>query len=49
MLYAIADASFLYIQGCFSQAKVLTSSAQAAVDINELEAIDITQGWPTGS
>lgn len=46
LLLAIADASFAYIQDCFSRQRQLTEAAVLAKDIFELKDIDIHAGWP---
>jgi hypothetical protein len=45
-LYALADAAFLHVQGCFTHAKTLVTDLKAAADCTALDAIDITVGWP---
>ena len=35
-----------HIQACFDREEELHIAIKAAADINELAAIDITQGWP---
>lgn len=49
VVYALADASFLYVEGCFTTSKELVATCKACQDINELAGVDITQGWPQGS
>lgn len=49
IVYGLADASFLYIENCFTTSKELVATCKACADINELAAVDITQGWPQGS
>lgn len=48
-LYALADAAFLYIQGCFTHFRTLCETAQAAANIFELDSINEGMGWPSGS
>lgn len=45
-LEAMAVAAGVHVQACFARAKALTNSINAASTIAEIEAIDLTQGWP---
>jgi hypothetical protein len=49
IVYMIADASFLYIEGCFTTARTLGTQCKACQNINELAAVDINSGWPQGT
>ena len=45
-LFAFADAAGDFVQGCFSHSKTLVDAINECVDLDELDAIDITAGWP---
>jgi hypothetical protein len=43
---ALGDGAFMHVQNCFTFARNLTDRAQACTTSAELEALDITTGWP---
>ncbi len=45
-ILALADAAFAHVQACFSRVRVLTGEIQDATTAAELNAIDLTSGWP---
>lgn len=44
---AIARAVHAHVQACFAHEASLSASIEAATTVDDLEAIDITVGWPT--
>ena len=45
-IIALADGLADFVQACFDREKVLSDLIVAAVDEAEIDAIDITSGWP---
>jgi hypothetical protein len=45
-LEALGIAAFDHVEACFNNAKVLIETLQACTTIAELDAVDITVGWP---
>lgn len=45
-IFAFADAAGDFVQGCFAHSKALTDLVNAATNLDELNEIDITAGWP---
>jgi hypothetical protein len=45
-LEALGIAAFDHVEACFSNAKVLVETLQACTTIAELDAVNITVGWP---
>lgn len=45
-LEALGVAAFDHVEACFSNVKVLVEALQACTTIAELDAVDITVGWP---
>lgn len=48
-MLALADAAGAYVQDCFNHSKSLVEQIEACVDTDQLDAIDITAGWPVSS
>lgn len=46
LIFALADAAFMYVQNCFTRHYTLSQECRAATTLTELGAIDITAGWP---
>ena len=45
-LEALGVAAFDHVEACFDNAKTLVEALQACTTIAELDAVDITVGWP---
>jgi hypothetical protein len=45
-MFGLADAAFLHVQACFTHAKDLVASLKAATTCSEIDAVDVTVGWP---
>ena len=45
-LEALGVAAFDHVEACFDNAKTLVETLQACTTIAELDAVDITVGWP---
>lgn len=45
-LYGLADAAFLHVQACFSHARTVITTLKEQTNCTELNAIDVTAGWP---